>query len=200
MATGENLTGLEQYRPLLDAGAVGVVQAGCVWGITHFLRVATLALAHDLPISPVGFHGNVLAHAATAVPNHLVCELQDLASPIGITVDQTIEDGGVRLGDAPGLGIEIDEEAIGSQHDLVVLGRPGRSARAPARRRPAPRRPLERDPPRTELGALMNATPVIEIARGAVILAVTAATSRARRLTRWMPAARRRPSAPRRAG
>src|SRR3954451_1485692 len=64
VATGENLTGLEQYRPLLDAGAVGVVQAGCVWGITHFLRGATLALAHDLPISPVGYHGNVLAHAA----------------------------------------------------------------------------------------------------------------------------------------
>ena len=54
VATGENLTGLEQYRPLLDAGAVGVVQAGSVWGITHFLRVATLALGHDLPISPVG--------------------------------------------------------------------------------------------------------------------------------------------------
>ena len=64
VATGENLTGLEQYRPLLDAGAVGVVQAGSVWGITHFLRVATLALGHDLPISPVGYHGNVLAHAA----------------------------------------------------------------------------------------------------------------------------------------
>ena len=63
VATGENLTGLEQYRPLLDAGAMGVVQAGSVWGITHFLRVATLALGHDLPISPVGYHGNVLAHA-----------------------------------------------------------------------------------------------------------------------------------------
>ncbi len=124
VATGENLTGLEQYRPLLDAGAVGVVQAGCVWGITHFLRVATLALGHDLPISPVGFHGNVLAHAAAAVPNHLVCELQDLTDPIGITVDQTIEDGGVRLGDAPGLGIEIDEEAIGSEHESVSWADP----------------------------------------------------------------------------
>ena len=124
VATGENLTGLEQYRPLLDAGAVGVVQAGSVWGITHFLRVATLALGHDLPISPVGYHCNVLAHAATAVPNHLVCELQDLTSPIGITVDQTIEEGGVRLGDAPGLGIEIDEDAIRSPHDLVSWADP----------------------------------------------------------------------------
>jgi L-alanine-DL-glutamate epimerase-like enolase superfamily enzyme len=124
VATGENLTGLEQYRPLLDAEAVGVVQAGSVWGITHFLRVATLALGHDLPISPVGYHCNVLAHAATAVPNHLVCELQDLTSPIGITVDQTIEEGGVRLGDAPGLGIEIDEEAIRSPHDLVSWADP----------------------------------------------------------------------------
>jgi len=45
VATGENLTGLEQFRPLLDAGGVDIVQAGCVWGVTHFLRVAHLAHA-----------------------------------------------------------------------------------------------------------------------------------------------------------
>ena len=43
VASGENLTGLEQYRPLLDANAVDIVQVGNVWGITHFLRVAALA-------------------------------------------------------------------------------------------------------------------------------------------------------------
>lgn len=114
IATGENLVGLEQYRPLLDAEAVDVVQTGMVWGITHFLRVATMALAHDLPVSPVGYNCNPVAHAAAAVPNHLTTEVQDLGFPFGLTVDQTIADGGIILGDQPGLGISVSEELIAS--------------------------------------------------------------------------------------
>ncbi|WP_433088815.1 mandelate racemase/muconate lactonizing enzyme family protein [Dactylosporangium sp. CA-052675] len=112
VATGENLTGLEQYRPLLDADAVDVVQAGNVWGITHFLRVAAVAHGRDLPVSPVAHHGNPLAHAAVAVPNHLTSEVQDLVAPIGLQVDQEFQDGGIVLGDEPGLGIRVDEAWI----------------------------------------------------------------------------------------
>jgi L-alanine-DL-glutamate epimerase-like enolase superfamily enzyme len=112
VATGENLTGLEQYRPLLDADAIDIVQVGNVWGITHFLRVAAVAHGHDLPVSPVAYHANPLAHAATAVPNHLAFEVQDLSFPLGLQVDQEIEDGGIVLGDQPGLGIRVDEDRI----------------------------------------------------------------------------------------
>jgi L-alanine-DL-glutamate epimerase-like enolase superfamily enzyme len=112
VATGENLTGLEQFRPLLAAGAVDVVQTASVWGVTHFLRVAVLAHAYDLPISPVGTTPAGLLHAATAVPNHIVSELQDLHPPVGLTVDHDIEDGAFVLGDAPGLGVTVDEAAI----------------------------------------------------------------------------------------
>lgn len=112
VATGENLTGLEHYRPLIAMDAVGVVQTGSVWGITHFLRVSTLAFGHSLPVSPVGYNANPVAHAAAAVPNHLVTEVQDLSFPQGLDVDQEFADGGIVLGDAPGLGIEVDEEMI----------------------------------------------------------------------------------------
>jgi L-alanine-DL-glutamate epimerase-like enolase superfamily enzyme len=112
IATGENLTGLEQFRPLLDAGAVDIVQTGSVWGITHFLRVATVAHSRDLPISPVGYLTNPVAHAAACVPNHLSTEVQDLSSPFGLTVDQVISDGGIVLGNTPGIGISVDEIAI----------------------------------------------------------------------------------------
>ncbi|MGN6325408.1 mandelate racemase/muconate lactonizing enzyme family protein [Pseudolysinimonas sp.] len=112
VATGENLTGLEQYRPLLDADAVDIVQVGNIWGITHFLRVAAVAHGRDLPVSPVAYHANPVAHAAAAVPNHLAFEVQDLASPIGLHVDQSYEDGGIVLGDEPGIGIRIDEQAV----------------------------------------------------------------------------------------
>jgi L-alanine-DL-glutamate epimerase-like enolase superfamily enzyme len=112
VATGENLTGLEQYRPLLDADAIDIVQVGNVWGITHFLRVAAMAHGHDLPVSPVAYHTNPVAHAAAAVPNHLAFEVQGLNPPIGLRVDQEYEDGGIVLGEEPGIGIRVDEEHI----------------------------------------------------------------------------------------
>lgn len=121
IATGENLTGLEQYRPLLAAGAVDIVQTASIWGITHFLRVAALAHAHDLPVSPVGTTPVGLLHAATSVPNHISSELQDLAPPLGVSLDMRIEDGSYVLGDTPGLGISIDETAIAASNATPSL-------------------------------------------------------------------------------
>jgi L-alanine-DL-glutamate epimerase-like enolase superfamily enzyme len=112
VASGENLTGLEQFRPLLQAGGLDIVQTAAVGGITHFLRVAALAHAHDLPVSPIGNIPVGLLHAATAVPNHLVSELQDLRPPVGVSADFDIEDGAFVLGDSPGLGLTIHKGAI----------------------------------------------------------------------------------------
>ncbi|AXA96790.1 mandelate racemase/muconate lactonizing enzyme family protein [Microbacterium sp. PM5] len=119
VATGENLTGLEQFRALFDLGAVDVVQTGAVWGITHFLRLAYAAHARDLPISPVGLTSNpAVSHAAAAVPNHLTAEVQDLGMPFGVLVDEHVDEGGIILGDAPGAGLTVDEQAIGAAvHD-----------------------------------------------------------------------------------
>jgi L-alanine-DL-glutamate epimerase-like enolase superfamily enzyme len=122
VATGENLTGLEQFRPLLQRQAVDVVQTGSVWGITHFLRVATLAHGFGLPVSPVAYDTNPLAHAAAAIPNHLGLEVQDLRHPTGLTIDHQIADGGVVLGDALGLGIEVDREAVASVEEAAPWG------------------------------------------------------------------------------
>src|SRR5690625_2673789 len=75
VATGENLTGLEQYEPLFDQGGVDVVQAAAVWGVTHFLRVALAAHSRSLPMSPIGLSLNpAVSHAAAAIPTHLTAE------------------------------------------------------------------------------------------------------------------------------
>ena len=120
IASGENLTGLEQYRPLLDANALDIVQVGNVWGVTHFLRVATLAHGHDLPVSPVAYNTNPIAHAAAAVPNLLTFEVQDLGFPVGLDVDQEFDDGGIVLGDRPGIGIIVDESLLSSDGAQAV--------------------------------------------------------------------------------
>lgn len=112
VASGENLSGLEQFRALLAAGALDIVQTASVWGVTHFLRVAALAHAHDLPVSPIGTNPVGLLHAATSVPNHIASELQVLTPPVGIEIDLQIENGAFVLGDSAGLGIRVDEAAI----------------------------------------------------------------------------------------
>ena len=111
VASGENLTGLEQLRALIDADAIDIAQVGSGWGITHLIRAAHLAHAHDLPISPVGYTASVAA-AAGILPNFLVAEVQDLGHPVGVAVDQQIECGGIVLGDEPGSGFSVDESAL----------------------------------------------------------------------------------------
>lgn len=113
VATGENLSGLEQYAPLLRANAVDVVQTSMIGGITHFLRLAAAAHLHSLPVSLVGHRGNTVAHAANAVPNHRLCEIKELdGAPLGLQLDQRVEHGGLRLGDTPGHGIRVDRPVI----------------------------------------------------------------------------------------
>jgi len=113
VATGENLTGVEQFRGLFDAGAPDIVQAGAIWGVSHAQRLALAAAARDLPFSPVGYNANpAVAHVMTAVPNHLTTEVQALAWAPGVLVDHEFADGGIVLSDAPGTGIRIDEAAI----------------------------------------------------------------------------------------
>lgn len=113
VATGENLTGVEQFRPLFDAGAPDIVQAGACWGVTHALRLATVAASRDLPFSPVGYNANpAVAAVMTAIPNHITTEVQALDFAVGLTVDHEYADGGIVLGDRPGAGIEVDESLI----------------------------------------------------------------------------------------
>ena len=113
VATGENLTGIDQFSPFFDAGAPDVVQAGAIWGVSHLLRLSHAAAVHDVPVSPVGYNSNpAVAHVMTAVPNHLTTEVQDTTFATGILVDHDFTDGGIVLSDAPGSGIVIDETAI----------------------------------------------------------------------------------------
>ncbi|MFF2371355.1 mandelate racemase/muconate lactonizing enzyme family protein [Agromyces sp. NPDC058110] len=113
VATGENLTGVDQFKPFFEAGAPDVVQAGAIWGVSHMHRLALAAAARDLPISPVGYNANpAVAHVMTAVPNHLTTEVQAVEFADGIDVDHEFADGGIVLSDEPGAGIRIDEVAI----------------------------------------------------------------------------------------
>jgi L-alanine-DL-glutamate epimerase-like enolase superfamily enzyme len=113
VATGENLSHVSEFMPLVDHGAVDIVQAGqeCS-GFTGIMQVADLAYAYELPIAIMNAPANFTAHLAAALPNHIGMEVLDAGRDIAMHVDNHIEDGWILLGDKPGLGIEFDEEKL----------------------------------------------------------------------------------------
>jgi L-alanine-DL-glutamate epimerase-like enolase superfamily enzyme len=112
VATGENLSSLGDHLALIAEEAVDIVQFGGRLGITGAMQLAHNAYLFELPVSVIGAPGNHMAHAAAAMPNHMMQEVKDLGPPEGLTVDNHIEDGYIVLGDSPGIGFTANEAKL----------------------------------------------------------------------------------------
>jgi len=116
VATGERLTTKAEFAPLLRSGAAEILQPalGRVGGINEAKKIAAMAEVYNAQIAPHLYAGPVEWAAnvqlATAIPNILMCEC--IETPFH---DQLIkgairvEEGFIAAPDAPGLGIEVDE-------------------------------------------------------------------------------------------
>ena len=121
VATGEAERTRYQVRDRLVAGAVEVAQPDigrC--GLTEGRKIADLAETFNVPVAPhlSVAQGPCIAasiHLAAAVANLMILEYQPamfalanqcLAQPL------VCEEGAYRLPEGPGLGIEVDEEAV----------------------------------------------------------------------------------------
>ncbi len=131
VATGENLSSVGQFMPLLLHEAVDVVQPSVQQlGITGALRVAELADAFSLPIALVNCPGRYAAHVAAVVPNHLAMEVVDAGRDAVIATDHRLEGGSILLSDAPGLGFSFDEGQLAAHAvDTPSAGSQGRAYR-----------------------------------------------------------------------
>ena len=117
IATGENEYTRYGFRDLIENRCAAIIQpdALIMGGITEFMKVAALAQAHDLPIAP---HGNqdVHIHLVSAIPNGLILEYyRGSTDPMwGKTFrgGLEVEDEHVRPPDRPGMGIELNDEAL----------------------------------------------------------------------------------------
>ena len=113
VATGENLTAVGQFMPLLLNESADVIQVSAEsTGITLSLRIAELADAFGLPVAMVNGSGSLIAHVAAVLPNHLMMEVIDAGRDAVYTSSHTLEDGAIVLGEAPGLGITFDEQRL----------------------------------------------------------------------------------------
>lgn len=118
VATGERLTTRAEFAPLLATRAVSIVQPalGRVGGIWEARKLAALAESFGAQVAPHLYAGPIEWAAnlqlAAAIPNFLIAETigtgggfhaELLSAPI------PFEAGYLRLTDAPGLGVELNE-------------------------------------------------------------------------------------------
>ena len=117
VATGENEYTRYGFRDLIERRCAAILQpdALVMGGITEFMKIAALAQAHDLPVAP---HGNqdVHVHLVAAIPNGLTVEYyRGSTDPMWATMFRhalEVRDGCVSPPDRPGMGIELNEEAL----------------------------------------------------------------------------------------
>jgi L-alanine-DL-glutamate epimerase-like enolase superfamily enzyme len=124
IAAGEWLTTRFEFIELLDQGKVGVVQPdiGRVGGLTEALRVAGLARDRGLPVVPhlwnTGISIAAAVHFAAATPHcpfieFLPAELSESSLRKDLlSVEHQMVDGVIPLPTAPGLGIELNRDAL----------------------------------------------------------------------------------------
>ena len=113
VASGENEATRWGFRDLIERGGVRIVQAdpnNC-GGISEWMKIAAMASAHHLQMAPHG-QGALGCVLVAAVDNGLVVENYLRNFSTDMVGDLEFKDGHVIMNDAPGLGIEWNEDLI----------------------------------------------------------------------------------------
>ena len=114
VASGENLNGVADVFPLIANQAVDILNIGVRQsGITGCRQVANLAYAYEIPVTMMNCPANFMGHLAAALPNHTMMEVVDSGREAAFrSWDNHIEDGWIVFGNSPGLGIEVNDDAL----------------------------------------------------------------------------------------
>jgi galactonate dehydratase len=127
------------FRPLLEKRAADILNpdVACVGGILELKEIAAMAESFLVAVSPHNYNSTLVAlastvHASATMPNFIITEyflpfveFCDRISPNQLKP----KNGYIELPTAPGLGVDVDEEAL-KQHPGKVY--PPRKLRHPA--------------------------------------------------------------------
>ena len=110
------------FKALIDGGAIDIVQADAVWagGISECRRIAAYPSTWNLPVAPHNFAGAVAGfanlHLLASLPDAMFFEMDQNPNPLRteiVTNWPAIDaEGFVTVPEGPGLGMEIDEDAV----------------------------------------------------------------------------------------
>ncbi len=122
LAAGERMATVYGLRDLIEKDLVDIVQpdTGRAGGITQMKKIAAMAEAHHIMMAPhSGSLGPVAEYAAlhvmAAIPNALILERieDDWAGRAQTVVPHPVQENGfLKVPDAPGLGVDINEEFV----------------------------------------------------------------------------------------
>lgn len=117
VAAGERLCTKAEFAPILREGAASILQPalGRAGGIWEMKKVAAMAEAYNAQMAPHLYAGPVEWAAnialAASIPNILMCEtIETQFHDQLIKGSLRVQNGFIVPSDAPGLGIEVDEE------------------------------------------------------------------------------------------
>jgi len=126
------------FRPLLERHAADILNpdVACVGGILELKEIAAIAESFLVAISPHNYNSTLVAlastvHASAVMPNFIITEyflpFVDFCDKISSN-QLKHKNGYIELPTAPGLGIDVDEEALtkfpGKSYTLRKLRRP----------------------------------------------------------------------------
>ncbi len=127
-AIGEEISSKWHFLPYIERGITNYVRIDVcnVGGLTESMKVASLAEAHYIDLMPHNPLGPICtaatAHLAAAVPNFAWLEVRVSPTEKGkfsdpdIFPSQLVQDGArLIIPDAPGLGVDVNEEYIAKQ-------------------------------------------------------------------------------------
>jgi L-alanine-DL-glutamate epimerase-like enolase superfamily enzyme len=111
IAAGEYVYGTVPFRHMLEARSVDIVMADVMrtGGITHWLKIAGMAEAFNLPIVS-HLYPELSVHLVCAVPNGLVVENMPWSNRLFEEIPRPVA-GQLAVPPKPGLGLAFDEQA-----------------------------------------------------------------------------------------
>jgi galactonate dehydratase len=121
MAGGEMLFGIGGFQAMCQRQAVDVIMPDVkhCGGLLEFTRIAAMAAAHGVEVSPHNPAGPVSTAAAlqacAGIANFRICELQtgevDWRAEV-LDPPERVVNGAFRLSEAPGLGCRLNERVV----------------------------------------------------------------------------------------
>jgi galactonate dehydratase len=121
VVTGEALYTKAAFRPVLEKRAADILNPDVcnVGGILELKEIAAMAEPYFVAMSPHNYNSTVLGlaatvHACATMPNFVITEYFVGFAEIGRRISNQLEpeNGYIRLPTAPGLGVEVNEEAL----------------------------------------------------------------------------------------
>lgn len=120
ISSGETLFGIREFMPYFENQSMDVAIIDTPWnGVWQSMKIANLAEGLDVNVAPHNFYGHLCtmqnAHFAMAIPNLRVMEIDMDEVPWRADIYSNvpkIEDGYLLVSEAPGWGIEPNEDGI----------------------------------------------------------------------------------------